>query len=92
MRELAEKGDVLYEWAVCGCSPCERSYIIKEGNEWKPLEECPFCHRGINKLTTLFGVYSRMKELAQGEHSFKSWQEKGDIAKCPKCGHEFAPQ
>jgi hypothetical protein len=94
MRELAEKGDVMYEWAVCDCTSWERSYIIKEGDEWKPLKECPFCHKGINlQLSIQFGIYgSGMRELAQGEHSFKAWYEKQSKVKCPSCGHEFTPQ
>lgn len=83
MRELAEKGDVMYEWAVCGCSPCERNYIIKEGDQWKPLSNCPFCKKPINplKFQTFMVSKSGLPELAKGYNQFQ--------VTCPKCGHEF---
>ncbi|GAJ11379.1 unnamed protein product, partial [marine sediment metagenome] len=28
-RELVKKGCVSYEWAVCNCLPCERSYQVR---------------------------------------------------------------
>jgi len=43
MAELVKQGRVKYEWFVCSCSPCERSYMI----DGKHISECPFCKKTI---------------------------------------------
>lgn len=58
-KKLCEEGNVSYTWAVCQCSMCERSYEIKEDDEWKPVFNCPFCRVPIGwRPTSILPVYS----------------------------------
>lgn len=47
-RRLVQSDSVSYEWFVCGCSPCERTYQIKIGERWEHIKNCPFCGTQIN--------------------------------------------
>ncbi len=48
-KKVCKEGKVSFVWYVCGCSPCERNYKIKENGEWTSVKKCPFCGKPINK-------------------------------------------
>jgi len=50
LEKLLEEKKVSYKWAVCDCSPCERSYQILEEGEWKDIFNCPFCGVPMTEL------------------------------------------
>lgn len=50
LKSLVAKGLFGYHGPVCDCSPCERNYYIKIGDDWEYVKFCPFCGSRMKSL------------------------------------------
>ena len=61
-KKLCRDKQISYEYFVCGCSSCERTYqmLMKDGS-WENIYNCPFCSVSINKWSWNYTITSSDK-------------------------------
>ena len=89
--------DLQYEWAVCDCSPCERSYFIVIDGQNVNISFCPKCGKnlngynyGLNGFANPIG-YNRKDPNTYGYYCPICGSKMNDpalkIDPCSKCGY-----